>query len=210
VQTTPLEPRLVTGTRNARYGEVLLGFIDDGIRAEVYNSYLLNDCPPSLWDDLDATGLAAEHGAPFAVLNGPRHWMMDGIGKVDVTPPTIKEFGGIALRLVATIQLDADWTHAPYLALTVNRGAAWYFDAGSSIYELVTPDARRFVMQAYCTAADPTLDLDGLATLGDRLELPEGWAFRTRTLDAELVVDTTGTPATVLQDELQNTYTLTR
>ncbi len=49
---------------------------------------------------------------------------------------------------------------------------------------------------------------DFLAGLGGRLALPEGWSFRTRVLDEELVVDTTATIATVLQDELENTYTL--
>jgi hypothetical protein len=209
VRTSVGEQRLVNGTRNARYGEVLLGFPDDGIRVEVYNSYLLNECPQPLWDQLDATTLAAHHGAAFALLNGPRYWMMDGIGKVDIAPPTVKEFGGISMRLAATIRLEADWSPAPYRELTVNRGAAWYFDAGSPIYELVSPDARRFVLQAYCTAADPTLDIDGLGALAGRLELPAGWTFSSRLLDAELVVDTTGSPATVLQDELQNTYTLT-
>jgi len=38
--------------------------------------------------------------------------------------------------------------------------------------------------------------------------MPEGWSFRTRTLDAELIVDTTATVATVVQDELENSYTL--
>ena len=47
-------------------------------------------------------------------------------------------------------------------------------------------------------------DADG----GFTLALPEGWTYRTRILDEELVVDTTATIATVLQDELENTYTL--
>jgi hypothetical protein len=209
VDAAPSEQRIVSGTRNARYGEVLLAYLDHGISIEVYNSYLLNECPQPLWAELDAVALAKENSAAFAILNGPRYWMMDGIGKVDVAPPMVKEFGGIAMRLAATIRLESDWEPEPYRELTINRGAAWYFDAGSPIYELVLPDARRFVLQAYCTAADPTLDIDGLAALGDRLALPAGWSFSSRTLDAELVVDTTGSPATVLQDELQNTYTLT-
>jgi hypothetical protein len=35
--------------------------------------------------------------------------------------------------------------------------------------------------------------------------LPTGWSYRARTLDAPLVVTTRG-EATVVQDELQNTY----
>jgi hypothetical protein len=55
---------------------------------------------------------------------------------------------------------------------------------------------------------DPTTDEASLATLGDRLGLPDGWTYRVRTLDEELVVDTTHTVATVLQDEFEHTYTL--
>ena len=63
-------------------------------------------------------------------------------------------------------------------------------------------------MQAYCIGVDPTLTEAQLAGLGERLALPEGWSYRTRLLDEELVVDTTATIATVVQDELENTYTL--
>jgi hypothetical protein len=72
----------------------------------------------------------------------------------------------------------------------------------------VNPDGVAYVMQAYCVGVDPTLTEADLASLGDRLALPEGWSYRTRILDEELVVDTTATIATVLQDELENSYTL--
>jgi len=49
---------------------------------------------------------------------------------------------------------------------------------------------------------------ESLETLGERLSMPEGWTYRTRILDDELVVDTTATIATVLQDEFENSYTL--
>jgi len=49
---------------------------------------------------------------------------------------------------------------------------------------------------------------ESLLTLGERLELPDGWSYRTRVLEEELIVDTTATIATVLQDEFENSYTL--
>jgi hypothetical protein len=63
-------------------------------------------------------------------------------------------------------------------------------------------------MQAYCVGVDPALTESGLAGLGERLDQPMGWTFQTRILDEELIVDTSETVATVLQDELENTYTL--
>ena len=83
-----------------------------------------------------------------------------------------------------------------------------YFDAGSAVYELIDPDGPPYVMQAYCTGVDATLDENSLAHLGERLVLPKGWSFRTRALQEELIVDTSHSMATVLQDELENTYAL--
>ena len=63
-------------------------------------------------------------------------------------------------------------------------------------------------MQAYCTGVDRTLREDSLDQLGATLQLPAGWRYASRVLTSELVVDTTEHVATVLQDELENTYTL--
>jgi hypothetical protein len=49
---------------------------------------------------------------------------------------------------------------------------------------------------------------ESLLDLGERLSLPPGWSYRTRILDEELIVDTTSSIATVLQDEFENSYTL--
>jgi hypothetical protein len=84
----------------------------------------------------------------------------------------------------------------------------FFFDAGKRVYELVDAGGTAYVMQAYCVGVDPGLTEDGLMNLGGRLELPQGWTYRTRILDEELVVDTSDHVATVLQDEFENTYTL--
>lgn len=202
-------PRLISGIRNLRYGEVLLVTLGQGPpKVEVYNSFPLNDCPAELWEKLDAVALATEHGATFAFLNGPRYWLMDGIGKVDPIEPVVAEFGGIAMRRVATVQVDDFANRGPFQPVSVNRGAAFMFDAGSDGHVLTDPEGRQFIMQAYCTAVDPTLTIDKLAGLGERLTLPAGWRFATVRLADELTVDTTARPATVVQDELQNSYTL--
>ncbi len=203
------EPRLVEGTRNGRYGEVLLAFLEGAeLRLEVYNSYVLNDCPQELWEKLDATQIALETGAVHAVLNGPRYWLMDGIGKIENVEPIIRDFGGIQMRRAATIILDGPMERAPYKDVTVNRGAIWFFDQGTDTFQLRAPDGRRFVMQAYCVGVDPTLTIETLHDLGTRLNLPSGWTYSVEHLTDDLKIDTTGHYATVLQDELENTYTL--
>jgi hypothetical protein len=202
--------RLIDHMRGVRYGEVLAMFLrDTGLEAEVYGTQMLNDCPQELWDTLNADEIAKDMGAVFVKLNGPRYWLLDGLGsKVAVVDPVFKDFNGIQMRRIATIPIGADFAAGPYTIRNVNRGAVFFFDAGKTVYELVDPDGRAFVLQARCVGVDPSMTEESLATLGERLALPEGWSYRTRVLDAELVVDTSATLATVVQDEFENTYTL--
>jgi len=202
--------RLIDHMRGVRYGEVLAMFLrDTGLEAEVYGTQMLNDCPQELWETLDADAIAKDMGAVFVKLNGPRYWLLDGLGsKVAVVDPVFRDFNGIQMRRIATIPLGADFAAGPYTIRNVNRGAVFFFDAGKTVYELVDPDGRALVMQARCIGIDPNMTEESLATLGERLALPEGWSYRTRVLETELVVDTSATLATVVQDEFENTYTL--
>jgi hypothetical protein len=208
--TNDATPRLISDMRGVRYGEVLAVYLrDSGLEAEVYGTQMLNDCPQELWETLDAATIAAEMGAVMVKLNGPRYWVLDGLGqKVAVVEPVFRDFNGITMRRIATVDLGDNPAPQPYVHRHVNRGAVFFFDAGKPVYELVDPDGVAYVMQAYCVGVDPTLTEDDLSGLGARLDLPDGWSFRTRILDEELIVDTTATIATVLQDELENTYTL--
>lgn len=202
--------RLISDMRGVRYGEVLAVYLrDSGLHAEVYGTQMLNDCPQELWEGLDPTAIAAEMGAVMVKLNGPRHWVLDGLGtKVAVVEPALRDFNGITMRRIATVDVGTDAAPRPYGERHVNRGAIFYFDAGKAVYELVNPEGTAYVMQAYCIGVDPTLTEELLPSLDERLALPEGWSFRTRVLDEELIVDTSDHLATVVQDELENTYTL--
>ena len=202
--------RLIDNMRGVRYGEVLAMFLrDTGLEAEVYGTQMLNDCPQEQWQTLDADAIAKEMGAVFAKLNGPRHWLLDGLGtKVAVIEPVFRDFNGITMRRIATLNLGADYSPGSYVERKINRGAVFFWDAGKKVYELVNPDGAAYVMQARCIGIDPTISEASLDTLGDKLSLPAGWSYRVRVLSEELVVDTTAHVATVLQDEFENSYTL--
>jgi hypothetical protein len=191
-----------------RYGEVLLIRADpEGPKATVYNTFPLNDCPAELWDALDAEAIAQENGALGALLNGPRYWLMSHIAKKPGEPQPTTGFGGLDMIEQATVALPSN-IPVPYTTNLVDRRAVFTFDAGRPVFELVDPDGRRWVMQSYSQIADKSLTLDDLPELGSRLVPPEGWRYESRTLTAPLVVDTTTTMASVLQDELTNSYTL--
>lgn len=202
--------RLIDGMRGVRYGEVIPVYLrEDGLHAEVYGTQMLNDCPQHLWEKLDPSAIASEMGAVFVKLNGPRKWLLDGLGtKVSAVEPVIREFAGIAFRRIATIALGDKPGAGPYKENRVDRGSVFFFDAGKPVYELVDPSGKTYVMQALCMGVDSSMSEEKLPSLGERLRMPEGWAYRQRMLERELVIDTTQSKATVLQDEFENSYTL--
>lgn len=208
--STDTPQRLIDHQRGQRYGEVLGVYLtDEGLQAHVYGTQMINDCPQELWEKLDADVIKDELGAIMVKLNGPRYWMLDGLGsKAQPIEPVMREFGGIMMRRIAVVDLGDEPAQIPYTDRYVDRRAIFFFDAGSRVYELVNPDGLVYVMQARCVGVDPEMTEEALLDLGSRLALPEGWTYRTRILDEELVVDTSDHVATVLQDEFENSYTL--
>ncbi|MCH9735312.1 MAG: hypothetical protein K0U78_12285 [Actinomycetia bacterium] len=200
--------------RGRRYGEVLLvgvGTDSGGSASEphatVYNTFGLNDCPAELWSQLDAEALARDHGAAAALLNGPRYWLMDSIEKAPSDQREIATFGGIDMFRTATVKLTS-MNPAPYRPNIVTRNTVFVFDSGETVFELVDPSGRHWVMQTWSQVVDPTLAYEDLAALGTRLNLPDGWSYRARVLDEDLRIDTLTEPAQVLQDDLTNSYSL--
>lgn len=202
------DDRFPDGLRDVRYCEILLLSQPDGaFQAEVWNTLGLNDCPQADWDALDAGAIAEERGALLALLNGPRYWTLDTIVSDIGRDMEITTFGALEMFRAATVDLGPELPQqTPYTERPVARETIFRFKAGTEVHELTAPDGQRYVMQAYSHFVDDTQTLEGLSGLGDRLALPDGWTFSTRTLDERLDLLSTDGVATVLQDELQNTY----
>jgi len=197
--------------RNARYCEIILvtGRLNN-IEGAVYNTIGLNDCPAEQWEALDPEQLKEEYQANDIIFNGPRYFMMDENSLAE--PGEVASFDGLEMRHLATLELPAgsligdNLEGQPYTENTVDRETEYVFRGGLPVYELVSPDGQVYVLQSYSQIVDPTLTEDDLPNLGDRLELPEGWQYRVRELDEDLVLRTVGGEAHVIQDDLKNTY----
>jgi haloalkane dehalogenase len=194
----------------ARYGEVLLvtGRLNQ-IEATVYNTLGLNECPDDLWQALDTDAIKKAYRARSVILNGPRYFLMD---KISIADPgkELFDFGGMQMRRLATVSLKltsvlGGLRRQPYSEQPVRRTTVYVWDQGREVYELVAPDGTTYVMQSYSLQVDPTLTEAALPTLGDRLQLPEGWRYRARRLEEEWALQVDG-EARVVQDELENSY----
>ena len=201
-------PTARSGLFNSRYCEILVvkGKLP-AVNVTVWNTIGLNLCPAAQWTAFDAPTLTAELGAAGVVLNGPRHWLMDVAS--DSYVGKVRTFGSMRLREVAKLRITtaAGLIQTPYETRVVDRTNRWTWKPGRTVYELVAPGGAVYVMQAYSQIVDPNLRLGRLRSLGSRLKLPAGWRYRSRTLRGGLALQAHGR-ATILQDELQNTYQL--
>ena len=198
------------GLHDARYCEIIaLKGTPPKASATVWNTIGLNRCPAKWWKAFDAAKLAKELGANAVVLNGPRHFLMDS---VTAQPGLVRSFHGQRLRRVATIPIrtGADLARPPYTDRTIERDNTWRWKRGRLVYELVAPGGDVYVMQAYSQIVDPKQRIGDLRTLGKRIALPPGWRYRTRRLKHPLSIGVKGGEATIIQDQLQNTYQLAK
>jgi len=196
--------------RNVRYGEVIPIF-RKGVKLyiEVYNTVEHNELPADLWNALDSKEMAEQYGADQVLLNGPRYWVINAAtGNTDKLNNKIANFGGIEMKLVATLDetlFSMALGENFYTESTVERETNWIYLAGNMVYELVSPEGDVYRMQAASQIIDYDLTIDKLEFLGDRLSLPEGWSYRTRVLEEDSILDSNGI-ATIVQDEFLNTY----
>ena len=199
--------------RNARYCEVIPTYRTRlTLRTEIYNTTGLNDCPVDQWAALDAKELREELGAVDVKLNGLRYWVMDEI--MEVSPVSgedvVATFGGIDMQLRAVLEtpIGGDLVGEElYTPFTVQRDTGYIFYAGKLIYQLISPEGDVYVMQSYAQIVNPNLTLEELETLGDDLNLPEGWRYEVVRLEEDFMLLSDG-GTTVINDDFNNTYQL--
>jgi hypothetical protein len=198
------------GLHDARYCEIIaLDKAPPHATATVWNTIGLNKCPASWWNAFEAGDLAKELGAAVVVLNGPRHFLMDSVTVPKVG--RVRSFHGQKMRRVATIPINtaADVAQVAYTDRVITRDNVWRWQRGRRVYELVAPGGDVYVMQAYSQIKDASLAIGKLRSLGSRLDLPAGWRYRSRVLRKPLALGANG-QATIIQDELQDTYQLAK
>ena len=207
---SPESDNLSDSIRDVRYCEYLaIEPTDEGIIATAWNSFGLHDCPAQEWDAVDEEDLeryADDLGVAAVTKNGPRFWLMDELLSNRGKYEEIRFFDNLEMGLAAQVLLGATPSSDPYSERSVERDTLFTFNEGSEIYQLSGPAGREYVMQSYSHIVDDTQTSDSLSELESRLALPEGWTFTARVLEEDLFVRDVEGIATVVQDDLTNTY----
>ena len=189
-------------TRNYRFCEMI---VIGPKWAEAYNTSASNECPPDQWNALDNDALSAEFESQGMLLNGPKYWMMDSqVVRLGGT----QTFGGIEAQWAATLPSAglSEEGGNPYEVFKPNKIQKMVYDAGKKVYEIVDAEGHAYVLQA----RGPQFNLEDLETMGDQMKnLPEGWSYRVRVLEKDLVLDLDPAKATIyaVGDEFYQYYT---
>src|SRR5215472_1429014 len=158
---------------------------------------------------LDPEALKAEFGGVGIWMNGPRRAQMDEAGAEVLDGGRVTSVGGIPMQIVAKVRIPDVRMFAgsrpTYTPVEVERTTTWTFHAGQPVHELIAPDGSVYALQSASLLKDPNL-AEQLPNLGERLQMPNGWSYRVRTPDQDLVVQACGGVAHVVLDEFENNY----
>ncbi|WP_406656517.1 hypothetical protein V7O62_11750 [Methanolobus sp. ZRKC2] len=183
-------------SRDYRYCELVFNYGDNG--SDIYSTSPLNECSEEWWDDLDLEILADEFGAESVTKNGPQSWSMDEVIVMGSEPISVA-----GVDMVFGANLPPGTLETPqYEVFNPSKYQYLVWDAGKPVYELVDPEGNVYILQGY------KVPKESLETLGDDFEeLPDGWEYRTRVLEEELVMNLTpDEPIPSISDEFDQIY----
>jgi hypothetical protein len=194
--------------RNERYCDVIVT-IEGEDAPEVYSTFGLNKCQQAKWDELDEETVVDELEAESAILDGPRHWVFYQIESgAEPTSDDTVELGELEFARRPLLAADAAAASAdPYESVAAPRDADLGFRKGGKVFTLTAPTGETYLMVSFSQQADADLKRSNLAELGDKLDLPDGWAFAAADL-AESYTLAVDEEATALRDDLGNAYQL--
>lgn len=192
--------------RGEAYHEVIVLYrYFNQIKAGVYS----DTGEPLISDDvfarMDVDEIRKELGAMAVLKNGPRFYVVDEITGYRMGAE--RNIGGHRMTQPGVVKLTFGHLlkRSPYTVKEVNRKTTYLFKKGEKVYELANPQNEVFTMQAASREIDKGLEIGDLDNLAARLNLPEGWKYRVRLLEADVKYEVADI-AYVIQDDLQNTY----
>lgn len=201
---------------NYRYCEVFViggNPITKNLSAAFYNTTDRNggattrdSCSDEVWATVDPEAVKDEFNALAVFKNGPRFWLYDWL---ELPVGAEHEFGKTTARWMGEVKLPKDFGKEGstfYKTTQVSRKSKQGYNKGTRVFILDDPNGTVWIMQAYSRIVDPELSYEDLMTLDQKIDLPEGWKYRTVELKDDLAIGAINGKARVTQDNLENTY----
>jgi len=139
---------------------------------------VVDDVPDDEFDArfraLDPAELQKEYGGDAVRFNGPRRFLADRFTAQAFDGGTPSMVGPMPMHLYGTFvvpNFDAfiAGKQTPYVETVSRRTTTWFFEAGTEVYELISPEGVVFVMQSASLGVDPT------NTVGNQLHPVVRW-----------------------------------
>ena len=201
---------------NYRYCEVFMiggNPVTKDLKANFYNTTDRNggarthdSCSDEIWATVDPKALKDEYDVLAFFKNGPRYWLYDWL---ELPVGVERRFGETTARWMGSVNLPKDFGKEGstfYKTTQVHRESKQGYNEGTRVFILDDPEGTAWIMQAYSRIVDAELGYDDLMTLDRKLDLPDGWNYRTVVLDKPLAIGAINGQARVTQDNLENTY----
>ncbi|QDT50612.1 hypothetical protein Pan258_46910 [Symmachiella dynata] len=195
-KTMTLTMQTLPNARGYQYCELVFNYGTAG--NDIYSTSPLAQADLDWWNNLDLKALAKEFGAESVYKNGPQWWSMDEVGVLASEPVAVA-----GANMVFGAHLPAGTLKIPnYTVFNPAKTQNLLWKAGKPVYQLVDPDGHVYVLQGQ------KIPKDSIASLGKRLKkMPEGWTFRVKVLDEDLVMKLSPQkPIPSVQDEFNQIY----
>lgn len=189
-----------------------------------FSTFKLGPCSSDGFAKLSIASVIAQlktiSHANEAYKNGPSYFTMDAnlsplnreyvyIGPIKFFAQSITNISFIDLLFNPSISRRGIPT-AYFVPFTVHEDIYYIWNKGTTVYELIPADGKGvYVMTSYSNMVDPSLDKTNIVDRVGELNLPPGWRFRQRVLDAPLIVRTVlgkDFAHQIIFDQLQNFY----
>jgi hypothetical protein len=229
-KTSPAEPRVLSDGKDAktkhfdnmhqvRFIEIFLAGREaktGNMVAACYNSMFTlkgipaskNTAPQEMVEGLDFAKMKKEYDLLGASLNGPKLWLPDW---TDIETGVERDFNGIKATWVAQLNMGSNTSvgeSTPYAPMTIARKSGLGWNKGTTVLLLDDAEGNTWVMKGFQLGLKPKITYEDFIAKGmnNFKKLPQGWKFRVKTLDKDLIETPENGVATILPDEFFNIY----
>lgn len=214
------KPGRFDNMHQTRFIEIFLARRDDEagkLVAECYNSMFTqagipaskDTSPQAQVESLDFEKMKTDFGILGASLNGPKLWLPDW---TEIDMGVERDFNGIKASWVAQLDMGDNAggvsESTPYKPMTILRKSGLGWNKGTTVILLNDSDGNTWVMKGFQMGVKPQHTYDEFIARGQGQfkQLPEGWTFRVKTLEEDLIERPEGGVATIMPDEFFNIY----